>query len=256
MKPVALITGGSKGIGFGIAKALANQQFDLAINGIRPETSVTQSIDELQALGADVIYCQGDITKNTNRVKILEKIEQYFGRLNVLVNNAGTAPQHRKDLLDTPEESFDLVMDTNLKGPFFLSQQVAKWMIAQKDKEKDFSACIINISSISAEVASISRGEYCMSKAAMTMMTKLFAVRLSEAELPVYEIQPGIIDTDMTATVKDKYNKVIAEGAPLQQRWGKPEDIGSAVAMLARGELSFSTGQIIKVDGGLCVARL
>lgn len=256
MKPVALVTGGSRGIGLGIAKALAHSQFDLAINGVRPEGAVTSTLDELRYLGCEVLYCQGNIAESTARKNILDKIQGHFNRLNLLVNNAGIAPKERVDVLDTREDSFDQLMGINLKGPFFLSQQVAKWMLEQKIQHADFKASIINVTSISAQVASINRGEYCMSKAALSMMTKLFAVRLGQADISVFEIQPGIIETDMTSGVKEKYDKLIGEGISLQKRWGQPEDIGKAVAMLARNDLSFSTGQVLQVDGGFSVARL
>ena len=255
MNKVALITGGSRGIGLGIAKHLAANGFDLAINGIRPIKQVQDVVDELHFPGVDVIYCPGDISSKKHREFILNKVKDHFGRLNLLVNNAGIAPRQRMDLLETTEESFEEVMRVNLRGTYFLTQSVAKWMITQKQAQSLFEASIINITSISAQVASVNRGEYCISKAGLSMMTKLFAVRLGDHNIPVYEIQPGIIRTDMTAPVEEKYNELIADGLSLQKRWGIPDDIGKAVAAIATGHFAFSTGQTFIVDGGLTVAR-
>lgn len=256
MNKVALVTGGSRGIGFGIAKHLAANGFDLAINGVRPAEQVQDVIDELHSTGIDVIYCKGDISNQNDRESIINKVKDHFGRLNVLVNNAGITPRQRIELLETTEESFDEVMRVNLNGTFFLTQSVAKWMIAQKQaQQQSFEASIINITSISAQVASVNRGEYCISKAGLSMMTKLFAVRLGDYDIPVYEIQPGIIRTDMTAPVEEKYNKLIEDGLSLQKRWGTPDDVGKAVAVIATGHFAFSTGQTFIVDGGLTVER-
>ena len=256
MKRIALITGGSRGIGFGIAKHLAENGFDIAINGVREETDVTDSLIELRATGADVIYCQGDVSSTADRKIILQKVKDYFGKLHVLVNNAGVAPKERKDILETTEESFDRLIATNLKSTYFLTQDVANWMIAQKKAGTSFQSCIINISSISATVASVNRGEYCVSKAGISMVTQLFAVRLGEFDIPVYEVRPGVIYTDMTSAVKEKYDKLIDEGLCVQKRWGYPEDVGKAVSALAVGNFPYSTGQVIMVDGGLTLPRL
>jgi NAD(P)-dependent dehydrogenase (short-subunit alcohol dehydrogenase family) len=256
MKRIALITGGSRGIGFGIAKHLAENGFDIAINGVREETDVTDSLIELRATGADVIYCQGDVSSTADRKIILQKVKDYFGKLHVLVNNAGVAPKERKDILETTEESFDRLIATNLKSTYFLTQDVANWMIAQKKAGTSFQSCIINISSVSATVASVNRGEYCVSKAGISMVTQLFAVRLGEFDIPVYEVRPGVIYTDMTAGVKEKYDKLIGEGLCVQKRWGYPEDVGKAVSALAVGNFPYSTGQVIMVDGGLTLPRL
>lgn len=255
MKKVALITGGSRGIGLGIAKQLAQEGWHLAINGMRPEAQVV-SLSELRELGIEVLYCQGNVGEKAGRTAIMTKVLDYFGHLNVLVNNAGVAPQERNDLLDTTEESYDRVMDINLKGAFFLSQMAAKSMINSKKEHPNFPACIINMSSISATIASINRGQYCISKAGMSMLTQLFAVRLGAEDIPVYEVRPGIIQTDMTAAVQEKYDKLIAEGLCVTPRWGFPEDVGKVVAALVRGDLLYSTGQVIMVDGGLTIARL
>ncbi|WP_373493351.1 3-ketoacyl-ACP reductase [Aquiflexum sp.] len=256
MKKTALITGGSRGIGFGIAQALAREGFDLAINGMRMEEEVKDPLDELRELGADVLYCQGDVGDPEARKNIFDIIKKHFGRLNVLVNNAGVAPKERKDILEATEESFEYVLKTNLNSAYFLSQAAANWMIAQKNDKDDFEASIINVSSISATVASVNRGEYCVAKAGMSMATQLFAVRLGEYNIPVFEVRPGVIATDMTSAVTAKYDKLIAEGLCVQKRWGQPEDVGKAVAALASGNFPYSTGQVIMVDGGLTIPRL
>ncbi|MBN8822999.1 MULTISPECIES: 3-ketoacyl-ACP reductase [unclassified Spirosoma] len=256
MKRTALITGGSRGIGYGIAEHLAKAGFDLAINGVRPETLVTDVLDNLRALGADVIYCPGDIASREDRLAMLEKIKAHFGRLNVLVNNAGVAPKERRDILEATEESFEYVVSTNLQGAYFLTQGAANWMIEQKRDNPDFVARIITISSVSATVASVNRGEYCVAKAGLSMATQLFAARLGEFDIPVYEVRPGIIQTDMTAGVTAKYDKLIADGLCVQKRWGLPDDVGRAVASLARGDFPYSTGQVIMVDGGMTLPRL
>lgn len=256
MKKVALITGGSRGIGLGIAQKMAEAGFNLAINGIRADSDVQDVLESLKKLGSDVIYCQGDISKKEDRNSILEKIEKHFGKLNVLINNAGVAPKERKDILEASEESFDYLISTNLKGPYFLTQSVANWMLVQKQKDANFEGSIINVSSISATVASINRGEYCISKAGVAMATQLFAVRMAEVGIPVFEVRPGIIKTDMTEKVSQKYNDLIENGLCLTKRWGLPEDVGKTVAAIANGNFLYSTGQVFVVDGGLTVARL
>ncbi|MGB3585846.1 MAG: 3-ketoacyl-ACP reductase [Tunicatimonas sp.] len=256
MNKVALITGGSRGIGFGIAEGLAKEGFDVAINGMRPEEAITDVLNQLKQHGGDAIYCQGNIADTEARQRMLQQIKDHYGRLNVLVNNAGVAPKERKDLLDASEESYEYVMKTNLQGPYFLTQQAANWMIEQRQADEDFSAHIINISSISATVASVNRGEYCISKAGMSMMTLLFATRLGEYGIPVYDVRPGLTKTDMTSGVTDKYDKLIEEGLCVQPRWGYPEDVAKAVVALAQGSFPYSTGQTIMVDGGLTIPRL
>ena len=255
-RQVALVTGGSRGIGFGIARALARLGFDLAINGMRPEEQVADALEELRTLGADLLYTPGDIGSAESRASMLAAVRAHFGRLNWLVNNAGVAPRQRLDLLETSEESFDHVVGTNLRGAFFLSQAAARWMVEQKQADAGFAGGIINVSSISATVVSVNRGEYCIAKAGLSMATQLFAARLGEFGLPVYEVRPGITRTDMTAGVTDKYDKLIADGLCVTRRWGEPEDVGRAVAALARGDFPYSTGQVIMVDGGLTLPRL
>jgi len=256
MKKIALITGGSRGIGFGIALQLAKAGYDLVINGVREADAVTDQLKELKSLGARVLYCRANISLADDRTRMLDEINSFYGRLDILINNAGIAPRERKDILEATPESFTELIDTNLKGPYFLTQSVARWMITQKNEQKDFKGCIINISSISAVVASVNRGEYCIAKAGVSMATQLFAVRLAEFDIPVYEVRPGIIHTDMTAAVTEKYDRLIEGGLTLQKRWGYPEDVGKAVLALTEGNFQYSTGQIINVDGGLMMQRL
>ena len=252
MKRVALVTGGARGIGLGISAALSREGFDLAVCGTRPPEAVPAG-----TLPDGTLYVQADISNRADRETLLARVRERFGALHVLVNNAGVAPLVRADLLDATEESFERVMRINLQGPYFLTQAAARWMIEQRHADPAFTGCIVNTGSISAEVASVSRGEYCVSKAGITMMTRLFASRLGEFGIPVYEIRPGIIHSDMTDAVQAKYDAAIADTPLLiQKRWGEPSDVGRAVAMLARGDLPYSTGQVINVDGGLSVQRL
>ena len=256
VRPVALVTGGSRGIGLGIAKALAAAGHDVAVGGVREAESVGDALAEVRALGAEVLYCRGDVADPAARAAVLDGVDERFGRIDVLVNNAGVAPAQRADILEATEDSYERVMRINLQGPYFLTQAVARRMIERKKANPHESACIVNVSSISATVASPSRGEYCISKAGIAMATKLWAVRLGEFDIPVYEVRPGIVRTDMTASVSAKYDKLLSEGLCVQSRWGLPEDVGKAVAMLARGDLAYSTGQVVMVDGGLTLERL
>jgi len=256
MNKIAFITGGTRGIGFGVALALGKAGFDLAVNGIRNEVDVTNSLEELRNLGVNVAYFQGNISVREDRQAMLDKILSHFGSVNLLVNNAGIAPRERADILHAKEEIWDEVMEINLKGPYFLTQLFANYFVEKKLENPLFEASIINISSISAFVASINRGEYCVSKAGIAMATKLWATRLGEYDIPVYEIQPGIIKTDMTSGVVEKYDKLFQEGISLQRRWGLPDDVGKVAAMLAQGNMPYATGQAIKVDGGLHIQRL
>ena len=256
MNKIAFITGGTRGIGFGIAMALGKAGFDLALNGMRNEGEVADALEEVRKLGVNVAYFQGNIAVREDRQAMFDKILSHFGAVNVLVNNAGIAPRERADILHAKEEIWDEVMDINLKGPYFLTQLFASYFVEMKMKNPLFDATIINVSSISAFVASVNRGEYCISKAGIAMATKLWATRLGEYDIPVYEIQPGIIKTDMTSGVVEKYDKLFQEGISLQRRWGLPDDVGKVVAMLAQGHLPYATGQVIKVDGGLNIQRL
>jgi 3-oxoacyl-[acyl-carrier protein] reductase len=255
-KPVALVTGAGRGIGLAIARALAEGGHDIVVADVHEPAAVAEALAGLRSLGAQTLYCRCDVSVAAARAAMLAEIKQCCGAINVLVNNAGVAPKVRADILAATEESFEWVMKINLQGPYFLTQAVANWMIAQRQADAAFSGCIVNISSISATVASTARGEYCISKAGVSMATQLWAARLGEFGIPVYEIRPGVIKTDMTATVREKYDKLIGEGLFVQARWGLPEDIGRAAAMLARGDLAYSTGQVIMVDGGMTLPRL
>lgn len=256
MSKVAFITGGTRGIGLGIAKSLAEKGFDLALNGMRDKDSVLPVLEELEKSGIQVDYFQGNIGSAEDRSRILKEIRKKFGKINVLVNNAGVAPKVRADILEVTEEDFDYVVDTNMKGTFFLSQAVAKSMIDSKNENPDGFFSIITITSVSAVLASTNRVAYCMSKSGLSMMNQTFAVRLAEFDIPVFEVRPGIIETDMTAGVKGKYESQIGKGLTLEPRMGKPEDIGKMVAALAEGTLSYGSGQIITLDGGMTIGRL
>ena len=257
-RPVALVTGGTRGIGFSCAEHLAKAGHDLALNGVRNEDQVLDTLSQLKEHGIDAIYCQGDISSSDDRTQIIDRIRSHYGRLNVLVNNAGVAPKERRDILEMTEESFDYVIGTNLKGTFFLAQLAANWMVEQARTDSKFSGCVINISSISATIASINRAEYCIAKSGLSMITILFASRLGEHGISVYDVRPGVTKTDMTsaAEVTSKYDELIKEGLCIQPRWGKPEAVGKAIAALARGDFSYSSGQTFTIDGGLTVPRL
>lgn len=255
-KRVALVTGGTRGIGLGVATALAREGFDLCVCGLRPAEAAEESLAELRKEGAGVLYVRADIGSREDRAALVAAVEGHYGRLHVLVNNAGVAPEVRADLLEASEESFERLMRTNLQGPYFLTQAVANWMARQQKADPGFQGAVINVTSISAEVASVTRGEYCVSKAGLGMATKLFAARLGEFGIPVYEIRPGIIATDMTAGVTAKYDDLIEKGLLVDARWGTPDDVGRAAAMLARGDLPYATGTVLHVDGGLTLQRL
>lgn len=256
MKPVALVTGGSRGIGLAISKILAENGYDIAFNGVRDPSQVQDVIDDIKSLGAEVVYCQGDVSEPSGREKVLNTLKEQFGRLNVLVNNAGVGPKQRVDPLEDTEESYERVMRINLQGPYFLTQAVARWMVEQKQQDDSYQGCMINIGSISATVVSSDRAEYCMSKAGFAMMSKVWAVKMAEYDIPVYEVRPGVTQTDMTAKVKDKYDRLISEGLTIQPRWGQPEDVAKSVLSLVQGYFPYSTGEVIMVDGGLTIPRL
>jgi NAD(P)-dependent dehydrogenase (short-subunit alcohol dehydrogenase family) len=255
-KRAALVTGGSRGLGLGVAEKLADEGYRLAINGRRAEGDVAATLENLRGRGAEVIYCRADVAEPDDRAAMLAQIRAAFGRLDVLVNNAGVAPTERADVLEATPESFDRLVNINLKGPYFLTQAVANWMIEQRRADARFAGVVVNVSSVSAELASVNRGDYCISKAGVSMATKLWAVRLAEFGIQVYEVRPGIFRTDMTDGVKEKYDKMLAEGLNLEPRWGDPEELGRAVALLARGELSYATGNVLTLDGGMMVPRL
>jgi NAD(P)-dependent dehydrogenase (short-subunit alcohol dehydrogenase family) len=223
---------------------------------MREADDIQPVISTLSEHGTQVRYFQADVSSAQARRLMVEGVRNEFGQLNVLVNNAGVAPKERNDLLDASEESFQWVLKVNLQGPYFLTQEVARWMAEQKKSLNDFQASIIFISSISATIASTNRGEYCISKAGIAMAAQLWSVRLAEFGIPVYEVRPGIIRTDMTAGVIEKYDRLIDEGLLLQPRWGTPDDVGKGVAALATGVFPYSTGEVFMVDGGMTVLRL
>ena len=254
--PVALITGGARGIGLGIAECLGLAGYRLAINGVRPKEQTAESLAALRAVSPAVVYCRGDVASAADRESIVETVRSEFGRLDVLINNAGITSPGRKDILEAEEESFDRVFGVNLKGPFFLTKLCANWVIEQQKAGIELSPAIVNISSISAEFVSVNRGDYCLSKAATGMATRLWAARLAEFGIPVYEVQPGVIRSDMTSGVTEKYDRLIAEGLTLEPRWGTAADVGKAVSALVRGEIPYATGQVLYIDGGMRIRRL
>lgn len=253
---VALVTGGSRGIGRSICLTLAAAGYSVVVNYATSQNAAMEVVSQIQSQGGSAVAIQADISEAQQRQQLVEQVLSTFERIDLLVNNAGVAPKQRTDILDADEESFDLVMSTNLKGPYFLTQAIAKEMIALTQRDPEARPMIINIGSISAETASITRGEYCISKAGIAMMTKLYAVRLAEYGIPVYEVRPGVIATDMTAPVKETYNRLFEEGLTPLKRWGKPEDVAQAVAAIAEGNFPYSTGEVFNVDGGFHIKRL
>jgi 3-oxoacyl-[acyl-carrier protein] reductase len=257
--PTALVTGGSRGIGRAIVIELARLGFDIAINYVSNEGAAQDTAVEARMARSGVLVetIGGDVGVPADREKILRFVRDRFRRLDLLVNNAGVAPAERADLLEATEESFDRLVRVNLKGPYFLSQAAARWMIEQRATAgKDYHPAIVNIGSVSAAAASVNRGDYCVSKAGVAMMTQLFAARLAEHGINVYEVRPGIISTDMTAGVKEKYDELFATGVTPIRRWGTPEDVAQAVSAVAQGLLPYSTGEVIHVDGGFHIRRL
>src|SRR5688572_9593852 len=254
-KRIALVTGGTRGIGLGVARALAREGWTLALCGLRSREDVADIVGELATLGNGAEYWPADIGSPKDRTQLLSSIVAHFGTLHALVNNAGRAPRLRADLLAATEESFEEVMRTNLQGPYFLTQAVAR-LFAQQKVDENMPRAIVFVTSVSAEMASPIRGEYCVSKAGLSMAARLFAIRLAPDGIPVYEVRPGVIATDMTAGVKEMYDKRIAEGLVPEGRWGQPEDVGRAVAMLVRGDVAYATGTVFNVDGGLSIPRL
>jgi NAD(P)-dependent dehydrogenase (short-subunit alcohol dehydrogenase family) len=250
---VALITGGTRGIGLGIARVLAQEGWHLALCGVRAADEVRDVLDTFEG-GAD--YFQADVGMAADRARLVAAIAEKYGSVHVLVNNAGRAPRVRADLLDASEESFEELIRINLQGPYFLTQAVARQMIDRQSSDASFAPAIVFVTSVSAEMASIARGEYCVSKAGLAMAARLFALRLAPAGIPVFEVRPGIVATDMTAGVRAMYDARIADGLVPQKRWGQPEDVGRVVAALVRGDLSYATGTVVNVDGGLLIPRL
>jgi 3-oxoacyl-[acyl-carrier protein] reductase len=258
-KKTALITGGSRGIGRGIALELIRAGYAVAINYAGNIEAATEALALVQAAGGEGMTVQGDVAVPADRVRLMAETVARFGRLDLLVNNAGVAPKVRADLLDAGEESFDRLFAINLKGPFFLTQLAAKQMLKQAPDAEGFRGRIVNVTSISAYTASINRGDYCMVKAGLAMMTKLFADRLASDGINVYEIRPGVIATDMTGGVKEKYDKLILHderGITPIRRWGQPQDVGRAVRAIAEDRFPFSTGAVFDVDGGFHLQRL
>ncbi len=257
IKKVALVTGASRGIGRGIAESLATRGWNICINYRSDKHSAEEAQAAVEAKGGAGFYVQADISQLEQHESLVKAVLDHYGRIDLLVNNAGMAPRQRMDMLVVTQESYDEVMRTNLKGPFFLTQRVAQKMIALIESKLIDSPQIINIGSISGSASSINRAEYCLSKAGVSMMTHLWAHRLAAHGINVYEIRPGIIETDMTANVKEKYDRMILqEELTLLPRWGQPEDVGKAVAAIAEGLFPYSTGEIINVDGGFNVSRL
>ena len=251
MKKTALVTGAGRGIGAAIAEKLASEHWDVALFARKPQADGDEQCAEIaRKYGVDARYYVCDISKAEDRKNTVDAVIRDFGGIDALVNNAGVAPKVRAGLLEMSEESFDYVMGINLKGMLFLSQLVGRHFAERK------RGAIVNIGSCSATVVSTNRGEYCISKAGVAMVTQLFAVEMAKYGVNVYVIRPGVIATDMTACVKEKYDKLIAEGLTLQPRWGQPEDVANAVAMMLRGDIGYSTGQVVNVGGGLEVIRL
>ena len=256
IRPAALVTGGTRGIGLGVARALARDGWDLVLCGVRPAADVTDPIDDLRRAGGAVHYCAADLARADDRARLVDVVRGRHGTVNALVNNAGRAPRVRADLLDATEESFEDLVRTNLQGPYFLTQAIARDQLERRRADPAFAAVIVFITSVSAEMASVNRGDYCVSKAGLSMAARLYAARLAEHGIAVYEVRPGIIATDMTAAVHDTYDRRIAEGLVPAHRWGLPDDVGRVVAALVRGDLPYANGTVVHVDGGLSVPRL
>ena len=252
----ALVTGGGRGIGRGIVLALAEHGWQVAINYRANREAALETWHAVEETGSSGIVVQADIADGRERQRLVADTLKSFGRIDLLVNNAGMAPRQRRDLLDLSEASYDEVMAVNLKGPFFLTQLVARTLIELLDQGVIAEARIVNIGSVSAYTSSVQRGEYCLSKAGLAMMTALFADRLAEYGIYVYEVRPGIIETDMTRGVHDRYDELLAAGLAPIRRWGQPADVAQAVVAIAEGYLSYSTGEVINVDGGYHLRRL
>jgi NAD(P)-dependent dehydrogenase (short-subunit alcohol dehydrogenase family) len=247
---VALVTGGTRGIGLGIARALAADGWALALCGVRPPDQVRETIASFDG-GAEYFQC--DVSSRTDRERMVEAVKTRWGSVDALVNNAGRAPRVRADILDAEEDNFEWLLRTNLQGPYFLTQSIVRQMLATQSPA---SRSIVFVTSISAEMVSTMRGDYCVSKAGLAMTAQLFAARLASTGIQVYEVRPGIIATDMTAPVREIYDQRIANGLIPEGRWGQPEDVGRVVAALVRGDAPYATGSVIHVDGGLPIPRL
>jgi NAD(P)-dependent dehydrogenase (short-subunit alcohol dehydrogenase family) len=256
-RPVAVITGASRGIGRGVAIALAAEGYDIA--------AIARSVDSegmeilgpaVEKLGSQFFPIGMDISCTGCHKEAVSNILGRYGRIDLLVNNAGVAPLQRNDILDMTEESYERVLNINLKGPVFFAQKIAREMTWLRHQIDDFRPVIVFVTSVSAELSSTNRAEYCISKAGLSMACRVFADRLSGEGILVFEVRPGIVQTDMTVRIKDKYDKLISEGLVPQKRWGLPEDIGKAVASLARGDWNFSTGMVFEISGGLNIHKL
>jgi 3-oxoacyl-[acyl-carrier protein] reductase len=253
---VALITGGTRGIGYGIAQMLAREGWQLVLTGQRSADAASYAVKELQRVAPRVLYIAADMADAAARAALVDQIRSRYGAVNALINNAGRAPRVRQDLIEATEESFEELIRTNLQGPYFLTQALARDMLARRQTDPEFRATIVFVTSVSSEMASPNRGDYCVSKAGLAMTARLFAVRLAESGIAVYDVRPGIIATDMTSTVRETYDRRIADGLVPERRWGTIEDVGRAVAALVRGDLPYATGSVIHIDGGLSVPRL
>lgn len=255
MKKTAIITGGTRGIGYAVAKKLGQEGSQIVIFATGEKERYEKKLNELTQDGISWLYVQGSLDSGEDRKKLINETIRYFGRVDILVNNAGVAPKERKDLLEMTEESFDRVIGINTKGTLFLTQLVARQMISQKQIFAN-KGHIVNIGSCSAEVSSTSRGEYCISKAAVSMVTSLFADRLASERIVVNEVRPGVIATDMTSTVTEKYDRLIAEGMFPIARWGTPEDVAEMVSIFCSDQVLYTTGSHVDVDGGFHIRRL
>lgn len=255
MKKTAIITGGSRGIGYAVAKQLGQDGCQVVIFSLEKQEDCKEAFDQLTDMGIEWMYIQGSIDCQEDREKLVKEAVERFGRIDILVNNAGVAPKERRDLLEMSQESFDRVVGINAKGTMFLTQLVAKQMISQEQVFAN-KGHIVNIGSCSAEVSSISRGEYCISKAAVSMLTTLYADRLAPEGIVVNEVRPGVIATSMTSVVQDKYDKMFAEGVFPIARWGKPEDVAGVVSLFCSDRVLYTTGNYVDVDGGFHIKRL
>ncbi len=260
-KRVALVTGSGAGIGRGIALQLATDGYHVVLNSRSADPAITdrgayEVLGRIEANGGSGMVVRADVSSSEDRARMIEEIRKSCGRLDLLVNNAGVAPNVRADILDAGEDSFDRLMNINLKGPYFLTQLAAKFMIELKEAKLIESARVVFVTSISSFTASVNRGDYCISKAGLSMAVALFADRLGAFDIPVVELRPGVIATDMTSGVKEKYDALIADGIFPQRRWGQPEDIARAVSAVGCGDLDYSTGAVIDISGGFNLHRL
>lgn len=255
--PVAIVTGSARGIGRGIAERLAGDGFHVVVNYVRSELEAQRLADQLTAQGPhDAIAVRADIARNDEHQELIDAAVARWGRLDLLVNNAGISSPSRSDLLDATPESWDTVLATNLRGPYFLAQLAARTMLRLIESGRMVGGTIVNVSSISSYTVSTNRGDYCVAKSGLHMATQLFAARLAPHNILVYEVSPGIIDSDMTAPVRERYDRLIGEGLLPIARWGTPADVAAAVSLLARGELRYCTGQTLHIDGGFHIRRL